>query len=700
MNFIIQFLGGAELANFNFNKSKIKNNLDVLVAFGVMGIVLMMIIPLPTFLLDILIAFNITLSLIIILMTLFTTEVLQFSVFPTLLLITTLFRLGLNISSTRLILTQANAGKIIEAFGNFVAGDSYIVGIIIYVIIIIIQFVVITNGAGRVAEVSARFTLDAMPGKQMSIDADLNAGVINDEEARIRRKKLQQEADFYGAMDGASKFVKGDAIAGIIITVINILGGIVIGSMVLDMSIGTAATTYTKLTIGDGLVSQIPALLISTASGILVTRSGSDENFGTLLASQLTSFPKVLAIASAILILLSIIPGLPTLVFLIIGICCGASSYLIFKDEKEAKEMKLVNKEIEKAPVSNEPENFLSYITVEPLEVEIGYGLISLADEGSGGDLLQRVTSIRRQCALDMGIVIQPILIKDNLQLKVNEYVIKIRGTIAGRSEIMPNMVLCMDPTNEFIDMPGIKGREPAFNLPAVWINKSQQEEAEIKGFTVVDAVTVLVTHLTEIIKAHSYEMLGRQEVKSMIDSIKDKYSAVVEELIPSLMTIGEVQKVLQNLLKEKVPIKDLVTILETLADNARNTKDFELLTEYVRMALGRAICKDFVNEKGAIVVATLSSELESTIGKNIQKSAQGSFPIVDPDITGKIFNSIKEVINSVAFYGSTPIILTSPKIRPAFRKLTEMVFPNLCIFSINEIPNEIEIITEGVVTI
>jgi len=397
--------------------------------------------------------------------------------------------------------------------------------------------------------------------------------------------------------------------------------------------------------------------------------------------------------------LLAVIPGLPTLVFLAIGICCGVSAYFMFKDEKESKN-RTADREIEKVPVNNEPENFLNYINVEPLEVEIGYGLISLADEGSGGDLLQRVTSIRRQCALDMGIVIQPILIKDNLQLKVNEYVIKIRGTIVGRAEIMANMLLCMDPTNEFIDMPGIKGTEPAFNLPAVWINKSQQEEAEIKGFTVVDSVTVLVTHLTEIIKAHSYEMLGRQEVKAIIDSIKDKYSAVIGELIPDLLTIGDVQKVLQNLLKEKVPIKDLVTILETLADNARNTKEIELLTEYVRMALGRTICRDYVNEKGAIVVATLSSELETAIGKNIQKSMQGSFPVIDPDTTGRIFNSIKEVINSVAFYGSSPIILTSPKIRPAFRRLTEMVFPNLSIFSINEIPNEIEIITEGVVTI
>jgi flagellar biosynthesis protein FlhA len=687
------------LANLNFNKSIIKNNLDVLVAFGVMGIVLMIIIPLPTFLLDILIAINITLSIIIILITLFATDVLQFSVFPTLLLITTLFRLGLNISSTRLILTQANAGRIIEAFGSFVAGDSYIVGIIIFIIIIIIQFIVITNGAGRVAEVSARFTLDAMPGKQMSIDADLNAGIINEEDARNRRRNLQQEADFYGAMDGASKFVKGDAIAGIIITIINILGGIVIGNMVLKMPLAEAATTYVKLTIGDGLVSQIPALLISTASGIIVTRSGGDENFGKLLSTQLTSFPKVLAIASAILILLSLIPGLPTLVFMAIGICCGVSAYFMFQDDKANKNM-AASKEIEKTPIYNEPENFLSYITVEPLEVEIGYGLISLADESSGGDLLQRVTSIRRQCAIDMGIVIQPILIKDNLQLKVNEYVIKIKGTIVGRAEIMANMLLCMDPTNEFIDMPGIKGREPAFNLPAVWINKSQKEEAEIKGFTVVDSVTVLVTHLTEIIKSHSYEMLGRQEVKAIIDSIKDKYSAVIEELIPSLLTIGDVQKVLQNLLKEKVPIKDLVTILETLADNARNTKEIELLTEYVRMALGRTICKDYVNEKGAIVVATLSSELETIIGKNIQKSTQGSFPVVDPEITGKIFNSIKEAINSVAFYGNTPIILTSPKIRPAFKRLTEMVFPNLCIFSINEIPNEVEIITEGVVAL
>lgn len=686
------------LANKDLNKFKLKNNLDVLVAFGVIGIVLMIIIPLPTFILDILIAFNIAISIVIMLMTLFTTEVLQFSVFPTLLLITTLFRLGLNISSTRLILTQADAGSIIEAFGSFVAGDSYIVGIIIFIIIVIIQFIVITNGAGRVAEVSARFTLDAMPGKQMSIDADLNAGNITEDDARKRRKNLQMEADFYGAMDGASKFVKGDAVAGIIITIINIFGGIIIGNLVLKMPLAEAATTFVRLTIGDGLVGQIPALLISTASGILVTRSGSDENFGNIIVKQLTSFPKVLAIAGFFIISLGFIPGMPTFILFVMGICCFVSAYFLFKDGKVIEEEGIRSEEVKHT--NTEPENFLNYITVEPLEVEIGYGLISLANEETGGDLLQRVTSIRRQCAIDMGIVIQPILIKDNLQLKVNEYVINIRGTITGRAEIMPNMVLCMDPSNEFIDMPGIKGREPAFNLPALWINKSQQEEAEIKGYTVVDSVTVLVTHLTEIIKNHSYEMLGRQEVKAMIDSIKDKYSAVVEELIPNLLSIGEVQKVLQNLLKEKVPVKDMVTILETLADNVKNTKDIEILTEYVRMALGRTICTNLTNEKGAIVVATLSEEIESLIGNSIQKSAQGSFPVVDPDITGRIFNSIKEVTNSFSFYGSSPIILTSPKVRPAFRRLTEMVFPNVYIFSINEIPNEIEIVTEGVIAL
>lgn len=682
-------------------KGIVKNNLDVIMAVSVIAIVLMIIIPLPASALDVLISLNITVSIIIILLTLFTTEILQFSVFPTLLLVTTLFRLSLNISSVRLILRDAYAGEVINAFGSFVVGGSYIVGIIIFLIIVIIQFVVITSGSSRVAEVAARFTLDAMPGKQMSIDADLNAGLIDELGAREKRKKLQSEADFYGAMDGASKFVKGDAIAGLIITVINIIGGIIIGVMVLNMDIATSAQTYTKLTIGDGLVSQIPALLISSASGILVTRSGSDESFGNLFVGQLTRFPKVIAIASGVLMFLAIIPGLPHVAFFILAVACGISAFLLYRDEKELKVKEIESQSQEISEIeSREPENVMNLITVEPMEVEIGYGLIPLADEAAGGDLLQRITSVRRQCAIEMGVVVQPIRIRDNLQLKTNEYVIKIRGTIVAKSELMPNMLLCMDPSNGEDEISGIKTMEPSFGLPAVWINKDQREEAEIKGLTVVDPTTVMVTHLTETIKTHSYELLGRQEVKLIVDSVKEKYSAVVEELIPDLLTIGELQKVLQNLLKERVPIKDMVTIMESLADNSRTTKDIEILTEYVRFALARTICNPLIDDGRAISVITLEPKIEEIIGNNIQKSMQGSFPAVDPDTTGKILNSIKSSLDNVFFYDNQPIILVSPKIRPAFRKLIEMVFPMVNVLSLNEIPNDVEIKTEGVVSI
>ncbi|WML35430.1 flagellar biosynthesis protein FlhA [Clostridium sp. OS1-26] len=679
----------------------LKNNMDIIMAFVVISVVLMIIIPLPPEILDILLSFNITISVVIILLTLFTTEVLQFSVFPTLLLITTLFRLALNISSARLILKDAYAGEVINAFGSFVVGGNYVVGIIIFLIIVIIQFIVITNGAGRVSEVSARFTLDAMPGKQMSIDADLNAGLIDEMGARERRKRLQQEADFYGAMDGASKFIKGDAIAGIIITAINIIGGIIIGVVMLNMDASTAAQTYTRLTIGDGLVTQVPALLISTASGILVTRSGSDENFGTLAIRQLTGFPKVIAIASVVLLFLAIIPGLPHLAFFILSVACGISAYLLYKEEKEKtiEQIEIEQQEITEIE-SKEPENVMSLISVEPMEVEIGYGLIPLADEVSGGDLLQRITSVRRQCAIEMGIVVQPIRIRDNLQLKTNEYVIKIRGTVVAKGELMPNMLLCMDPTNGETEIQGIRTVEPSFGLPAIWVNKDQREEAEIKGLTVVDPTTVMVTHLTETIKNHCYELLGRQEVKLIVDSVKEKYSTVVEELIPDLLTIGELQKVLQNLLRERVPIKDMVTIMESLADNSRTTKDIEVLTEYVRFALGRSICNPMVDDSGSITVITLNPQIEDLISNNIQKSMQGSFPAIDPEVTGRILNALKDTLDSVYFYENQPVVLVSPKVRPAFRRLIEMVFPAVSVLSLNEIPNDIEIKTEGVVSI
>jgi len=679
----------------------IKSNLDVVIAFGVIGIVLMIIIPLPKIMLDLLLALNITISIVIILITMFTTNVLQLSVFPTLLLVTTLFRLGLNISSTRLILTEADAGTIVSAFGDFVIRGNYVVGIIIFLIIVVIQFMVITNGAGRVSEVSARFTLDAMPGKQMSIDADLNSGMIDDAMAKKRRHDLQAEADFYGAMDGASKFVKGDAIAGIIVTIINIIGGIIIGVMFNGMDAGTAAQTYTKLTVGDGLVSQVPALLISTASGILVTRSGNDETFGDTVSNQLTAFPIATGIASAVMLFLGLVPNMPKIPFFVAAVAMGGLTYLLYKEDaaKQVEEVITEEEEIMQQE-RKEPENVMNLISVEAMEVEIGYGLIPLADESSGGDLLQRIASVRRQCAIEMGIVVQPIRIRDNLQLKTNEYIIKIRGTKVVSSELMPSMLLCMDPTGENSDLPGIKTIEPTFGLPAVWINKDQREDAEIKGLTVVDPTTVMVTHLTETIKNHSYELLGRQEVKLIVDNAKEKYSAVVEELIPDLLTIGELQKVLQNLLREKVPIKDIVTIMESLADNARNTRDLEVLTEYVRFSLSRTICNTVVDENRTINVVTLDPVIEDIVANNIQKSVQGSFPTVDPDTTTKILGAIKDTVESVYFYNNQPIILVSPNIRPVFRKLIEMVFPQIMIISLNEVPNDVQINSEGVVRI
>src|SRR5471030_1460458 len=540
-----------------------------------------------------------------------------------------------------------------------------------------------------------------MPAKQMSIDADLNSGMIDDSVAKKRRQDLQSEADLYGAMDGASKFVKGDAVASIIITVINILGGIIIGVLQKDMSLATAAQTYVRLTVGDGLVSQVPALLISTASGILVTRSGNSDNFGKTISEQLTGFPIAIAIASAVMLFLGLVPNMPKFAFLTASIATGSLAYVLYKENKTKQQKEFISEEDEIIQSERkEPENVMNLISVEPMEVEIGYGLIPLADESSGGDLLQIIASVRRQCAIEMGIVVQPIRIRDNLQLKTNEYIVKIRGTMVVSSELMPSMLLCMDPTGENSDMPGIKTIEPTFGLPAVWINKYQREEAEIKGLTVVDPTTVMVTHLTETIKSHSYELLGRQEVKLIVDNAKEKYSAVVEELIPDLLTIGDIQKVLQNLLREKVPIKDILTIMESLADNSKNTRDIEVLTEYVRFALARTICNQVIDESRTITVITLDPNIEEIISSNIQKSVNGSFPTVSPDITTGILTSIKNTIESVYFYNNQPIILVSPNIRVAFRKLIEMVFPHIMVISLNEVPNDVQINSEGVIRI
>jgi len=677
-------------------------NVDTLVAFAVISIVVMFIVPMKPEVLSVLLVFNLAFSLIILLLTMFTTEILQLTVFPTLLLITTLFRLGLNVASTRLILTDGYAGDVVEAFGNFVVQGDYIVGAILFIIIFIIQFVVITNGSGRVAEVAARFTLDAMPGKQMSIDADLNAGIITEREAMEKRKDLQKEADFYGSMDGASKFVKGDAVAGIIIVIINIIGGVLVGMVNMDLSAGEALKKFSLLTIGDGLVNQIPALLISTSAGILVTRSASDESFGKELSEQLTSFPNVIAITSVILLMLGLIPSLPSVPFLVLSAITAYFAYSLDKDGKGKKKTTQQAKEEVQATeaIKKEPENIMNLFQVDMLEIEIGYGLIPLTDSGAGGDLLDRIAAVRRQCALELGIAVQPIRIRDNLQLGTNEYRIKIKGSEVAHGEIMSNHYLAMDPVNSTVDIEGIKTIEPTFGLPAVWISSDQKDKAEMMGLTIVDPVTVLITHLTEVIKQHSHELLGRQEVKMLLDVVKENYGAVVDELVPDLMSLGEVQKVLQNLLKEGVPIRDMVTILESLADNSRTTKDTELLTEYVRISLGRVICKPFIDEDNNINVITMDPELEQLIGDNIHKSIQGSFPSLNPDITQKIFTNINEIVQNTGFYNNSPVILCSPRIRPALKRMLELVFPEVAVISMNEVPGNIGINSVGMVTL
>lgn len=683
------------------NKLNLKNNMDILVGFGVIGIILMIIIPLPAFMLDIMLAMNIALSVLILLLTLLSTNILELSVFPSILLITTLFRLGLNISSTRLILSEGYAGNVVEAFGSFVVGGNYVVGIIIFLIIVLVQFIVITNGSSRVSEVSARFTLDAMPGKQMSIDAELNAGAIDEKTAKRKRKELQQEADFYGAMDGASKFVKGDAIAGLVVTAINIIGGIIIGVLMLEMTFGESVQTYIRLTIGDGLVSQIPALLISTSAGLLVTKADTEDNFGDTLTSQLTSAPTALMMTGTVLAVLGLVPGLPKVAFFTLAITCIVAGRLIKKDTSE-NEIEVME-EIDSTPMApplSTIEEISNLINVEAIQVDIGYGLIPLADESKGGDLSQRITSTRRRCATEMGLVLQPIKLKDDLQLEPNQYTIKIKGITVASYSLMPAMLLCMNPEGDDILIDGIKTVEPSYGVDAKWIAQDKVEEAELYGYTVVDPSSIIITHLMEVIRIKAHELLGREEVKIMIDATKEKYPVVIDELIPDIMTIGEIQKVFQNLLKEGVPIKDRVTIFETLADNARSQKDIEFLTECVRMALGRSICETVIDENNTISVVTLSKELEDLIASKLRRSPQGVYPEIDPDTTTVIYSKIQAILEKYDFSEDRCIFMVSPTIRGAFRKLIELLFPRVMVLSLTEIPNDVRIKAKDVLSL
>ncbi|PKM89935.1 MAG: flagellar biosynthesis protein FlhA [Firmicutes bacterium HGW-Firmicutes-12] len=676
----------------------LSKHLDIIITISILSIILLMIIPLNPTLLDILIVFNITIAVIVMLVSMYNKEPLEFSVFPSMILVMTLYRLALNISSTRLILLEAHAGQVIQQFGEFVIGGNAFVGFVIFLILIIIQFIVITRGAERVAEVAARFTLDAMPGKQMSIDADLNAGLISDEDARERRIKIQREADFYGAMDGASKFVKGDAIASIIITIINILGGMAVGLLQKDMGgIVEVAQTYTLLTVGDGLVSQIPALLLSTATGIIVTRSASKYSLGDDLRKQLFSEPKLLFITSGVLIFLGLIPGLPKLPFFILGIGLAFIAYTLMQDrqtEVQEKEKEEAKAEVEE---SKKMDNVFSLLHVDPLELELGYGLIPLVDEKQGGDLLERVVMIRRQCAIEMGVVIPPVRIRDNMQLTPNTYVLKMKGVPMARGEIMMGNYLAMGGQGE---LAGLPTKDPAFGLPAVWISEAMREKAEQANYTVVDAPAVLATHITEFIKNNSAEIISRQDIKVLLDNLKKEYPAVVEEVIPGLLSLADVHKILANLLKERIPIRDLVSIMEALGDWASVTKDPEMLTEYVRRKLAHQIGQLFADENGRIFCITLDPQVEESIRNSIQPGEYGNYLAIDPAAAQEIIRRIYGFFEKSGLMGKQIVVLVSPVIRPYLRKMLERMTPSIPVISYNEVPSSLDVESVGMVRI
>jgi len=672
---------------------------DVIIAVTLVMIVIMMIIPLPTALLDLLISLNITIALVVIMSAIYNEEALDLSVFPSLLLVTTLFRLALNISATRLILINANAGEVITAFGNFVVGGNPVVGFIMFIILVIINFIVITKGSERVAEVSARFTLDAMPGKQMAIDADLNQGAITDEEAKVRRTKIQREADFFGAMDGASKFVKGDAIAAIVIMLINIGGGFVIGMAQKDMTAIEALQTYTLLTVGEGLVSQIPALLISTATGIIVTRAASEGNLGSDIVKQLFNNERIFFINAGVLLMLSIVPGLPGLPFASLAVICGFIGYSLHRKTSVSEESKEEQQQVKEKSEATRPENIISLLQVDPMELEIGYSLIPLVDTGQGGDLLDRIVMIRRQCALELGLVVPTIRIRDNIQIKPNAYIIKLKGMEIARGELMLDHFLAMNSGTVFQEIPGIETVEPAFGLPALWIPEAQREQAELNGYTVVDAVSVLATHLTEIIKQHASEILGRQETQNLVDNLAKTNQGLVDEVVPELLGIGEIQKVLSNLLNERVSIRDMATIMEVLADYSRATKDPEILTEYVRHAMSRQITNQVV-QGNTLPCVTLDPALENRIVGSIQRTDHGSYVSLDPDSMRRMISSISNEVDKLANQGYPAVVLTSPAVRLYFRKLVERSIQGLTIVSHAEIDQSVEIQILGVVRI
>ena len=670
--------------------AKFLKNTDIMLAVGMILILGLMIIPLPAFLLDFLLALNISFALLVLIVSLYIQNPLEISVFPGLLLMLTLFRLALNISSTRLILLQGYAGKVIETFGQFVVGGSYVVGFIIFLILLIIQFIVIVKGSGRISEVAARFTLDAMPGKQMAIDADLNSGLINESEARERRENISREAEFYGSMDGASKFVKGDAIAGLLITSINILGGIIIGVVQLGMPFSDALQTYTILTIGDGLVSQVPALLIAVSAGIVITKNAEGTSMDNQLRLQLFSNPRVLGTVAGAVLLFGLVPGMPTVPFLFLGIALGTASFFVTK-LKVTEEIP----ESEEEVVAPEPveEKVEEYLQVDPIEVEIGYGLISLVDENQGGNLFQKISSTRKFIALEYGVLIPPVRVRDNLQLNSNEYIIKIKGNVVADYEIHSDRYLAMNPGHIEEQLSGIPTTDPAFGLQGYWISEQEKDKAELLGYTTVDSISVLSTHLQETIKGNFDKILSRQSVKQLLENLKKEYPAVIEEINPEVLPLGVIQKVLQNLLKELIPIKDLVLILESLIDYSKVTKNVDVLTEYVRHSLSDTIANLYKDANGVIHAAALGEELEEYITDALSKQSESTQTLgLTPEMLQGLNESIMNNLNAFKDLGYMPIFVTSATIRPYFYKLINSTFPEVAILSYTELPANVEI--------
>lgn len=673
---------------------------DLSVIFSVILIVAMLVIPFPPVLLSILIIINISLALIVLLTTMNMQEPLEFSIFPSLLLLLTLFRLGLNISTTRSILSTGDAGKVVETFGSFVVGGNIIVGLVVFLILIIIQFIVITKGAERVSEVAARFTLDAMPGKQMSIDADLNAGMLTESEARNRREKVAREADFYGAMDGASKFVKGDAIAGIIIVIINIIFGIIIGMLQQGMSIQESASHFTLLTVGDGIVSQIPALLISTATGIVVTRAASNGNLGSDITGQLFAFPAMLYVTAGTIFLLGLFTPIGILLTGPIAGLLALGAYMMSKNKQDQEEIEEVLEEQAEVEEMKSPESVIHLLQMDAIEFEFGYGLIPLADANQGGDLLDRIVMIRRQLALELGLVIPVVRIRDNIALNPNEYRLKIKGNEVAKGELLLDHYLAMSPTPDDDPIEGIETIEPSFGLPAKWISEAEKDQAEMLGYTVVDPASVVSTHITEKIRQNTHELLGRQETKQLIDHLKESYPVLVDEVTPNPLAVGDIQKVLAKLLKEKVSIRNLVTIFETLADYGKLTTDTDLLTEYVRQALARQITAQYARENESLKVVTCSGRVEKVIADSVQQTEHGNYLSLDPESSESVIQSVAREIEQLSLRQETPVLLCSPPIRMYVKQLLERYFPDLPVLSYNELEANVEVQSIGVVDI